>query len=238
MIHPISVDESTILPSRDIEGVIHLGAVSNTLERDKSKIDHYNTRFTAALGKRCLELKIPLVFSSSAAVYGNGSGPLNMYAESKLASESDLDGRAMCLRLFNVYGPREGLKGRMASVILRWWNELKSDGTLTIFEGSDHFHRDFVYVRDVCDVMYRCMTRGEVGLHDLGTGSSVSFESIADAVIEEFGSGKKRHIPMPADLVNQYQHNTVAKVCGDIRGTTGWRDGLSLYCDYLRRNCL
>jgi len=222
-IHPISTDPTEILPDVHVRGVLHFGAISNTLERDSEKINHYNVRYTNTLAEVCRERKIPMVFSSSAAVYGNGSGPVNQYAQSKFDSERAISDGAVCLRLFNVYGPNEYHKGRMASVILKWYNELKTHGKIRLFENSHQYRRDFIYVEDVCKVAYNAIANPSCGVYDLGTGISESFERVADAVIREFGSGEKEYIPMPDDLVKQYQTNTKANTSAVI--TAGWSDG-------------
>ena len=87
-----------------------------------------------------------MIFASTAAVYGNGHGPLNLYAHSKMKCESLIQDHAICFRLFNVYGHGESHKGRMASVVYKWYNELKTKGVLEIFDGSENFRRDFIHV--------------------------------------------------------------------------------------------
>ena len=175
--YPISIDPSCILPKSDIRGVFHFGAISNTLERDAEKIEHFNVRYTNVLAEVCKHRSIPMIFSSSAAVYGHGSGPVNQYAQSKLDSERAISDSAVCLRFFNVYGPNEYHKGRMSSVILKWYNELKQTGRIKIFENSSYYKRDFIYVEDVCRVAYNAFANPRAGVYDLGTGSSESFDS-------------------------------------------------------------
>jgi ADP-L-glycero-D-manno-heptose 6-epimerase len=237
-IHPISLDTESILPSGNIRGVFHFGAISNTLERDVSKIDYYNIKYTQALAEVCKQRSIPMVFSSSAAVYGHGNGPVNAYAQSKLDSERAISDRAVCLRFFNVYGPNEYHKGRMSSVILKWYNELKQTGRIKIFENSADYRRDFIYVEDVCKVAYNAFENPRAGVYDLGTGTAESFESVADCVMRSFGGGEKEYIPMPEDLQSQYQRNTKADTTA-IR-SMGWADaftslesGVQKYFDYL-----
>jgi len=237
-IHPISLDTESILPSGNIRGVFHFGAISNTLERDVSKIDYYNIKYTQALAEVCKQRSIPMVFSSSAAVYGHGNGPVNAYAQSKLDSERAISDGAVCLRFFNVYGPNEYHKGRMSSVILKWYNELKQTGRIKIFENSADYRRDFIYVEDVCKVAYNAFENPRAGVYDLGTGTAESFESVADCVMRSFGGGEKEYIPMPEDLQSQYQRNTKADTTA-IR-SMGWADaftslesGVQKYFDYL-----
>lgn len=237
-IHPISVDPERILPVGDIRGVFHFGAISNTLERDAKKIQHYNVDYTRVLSEVCKKRSIPLVFSSSAAVYGHGNGPVNQYAQSKLDSENDISSSAVCLRFFNVYGPNEYHKGRMSSVILKWYNELKNTGKIKIFENSHDYSRDFIYVEDVCRVAYNAFANPKPGVYDLGTGVSESFETVADCVIRSFGGGSKQYVPMPEDLREQYQKNTQANTqairsFGWADSFTNVSDGVDRYFQYL-----
>jgi ADP-L-glycero-D-manno-heptose 6-epimerase len=237
-LHPISTEPNDILPSGKITGVFHFGAISDTLERNADKINYYNVRYTNTLAKICRERQIPMVFSSSAAVYGHGNGPVNAYAQSKLDSERAISDGAVCLRFFNVYGPNEYHKGRMSSVILKWYNELKQTGRIKIFENSANYRRDFIYVEDVCKVAYNAFINPRAGVYDLGTGTAESFESVADCVIRSFGGGEKEYIPMPEDLQAQYQRNTNADTT-EIH-SLGWADaftslesGVQKYFDYL-----
>lgn len=239
-VHPISTDEREILPAGDIGGVFHFGAVSNTLEKDQEKIDYYNTRYTEVLGKVCRERGIPLVFASTAAVYGNGNGPLNLYAESKLKGEESIKNSAVCMRLFNVYGKKEAHKGRMASVVYKWFNELSSEGRIRIFENSHLYKRDFVYVGDVCAAAWSAVENYKPGVYDFGSGTSLSFEEVADLVIEAFGAGEREYIPMPYDLAPQYQTNTVADLSPMRELGFGVdplhpREGISLYMKHLMK---
>lgn len=213
-IHPISANESDILPAGNIDAVFHFGAISNTLEIDASRIDYYNTEYTRILNQVCSKKNIPLIFSSTAAVYGNGNGPMNLYAKSKLQSEKDISSHAACLRLFNVYGHRESHKARMASVVFKWRQELQHTGSICLFENSSTYMRDFVFVNDVCKIAYDVFNFYKPGVYDLGSGHSRSFEEVADCLIEQNGIGNKKYISMPDDLKSQYQTNTKADMHG------------------------
>jgi ADP-L-glycero-D-manno-heptose 6-epimerase len=189
--------------------VIHIGANSNTLEKNWSSIYASNIESTRKWNTFCKERSIPFIFTSSAAVYGNGQGPMNQYAFSKLLSENEIDG--VILRLFNVYGPNEYHKGRMASSILHWVDQLNKTGEIKIFENSKNYFRDFIWVEDVAKTIYHFMYNNyQPGIYDLGTGNRVDFETIADAIIDHTGAGTKKFIDMPTDLKNQYQINTLA----------------------------
>ena len=230
-VHPWSMD--VVLPEGDIDGVVHLGAISDTLEKDKNKIDRFNREYTSVLASSCKERRIPMVFASTAAVYGNGSGPLNLYAQSKFQSEVDIADDAVCFRLFNVYGKNEFHKGRMSSVILKWWKELQMEGSIRLFEGSNEYRRDFVHVLDVCRVMWKGMELSS-GVYDLGTGTSHSFDSLADMVIGCHGSGNKVSVPMPQDLRDQYQTNTMAFAPSWMGDFIPLSEGVRLYCEHLK----
>jgi ADP-L-glycero-D-manno-heptose 6-epimerase len=193
-----------------IECVIHIGANSSTLEKDWNSIYKTNVLSTRAWNRFCTENEIPFIFTSSAAVYGNGSGPLNHYAFSKHVSENEING--VVLRLFNVYGPNEYHKGRMASTIMHWHQQLEDTETVKVFEYSNRYRRDFIWVEDVASTIYHFVKNYKPGVYDLGTGESVDFESIANIVVSESGKGTKVYIPMPNDLKSQYQQDTKADI--------------------------
>jgi ADP-L-glycero-D-manno-heptose 6-epimerase len=237
-IHPHSSYEKTSFNPIEIRAVIHLGANSNTLERDWTSIYKSNVLSTRMWNQFCKENDIPFIFASSAAVYGNGAGPLNQYAFSKQASEQEID--AVVLRLFNVYGPNEYHKGRMASTIMHWHNQIQETGQYKLFEGSRQLHRDLIYVEDVAKTIYHFIENYQTGVYDLGTGISVDFETVADTVAAACRKGSKNFILMPEDLKTQYQNNTRADT-GKLKDagvdtskflTIGL--GIEQYVDYLK----
>lgn len=225
-----------------IECVIHLGANSDTLEKDWQKLYYTNVLSTRAWSTFCQSHDIPFIFASSAAVYGNGNGPLNHYAFSKSVSELEITGAVF--RLFNVYGPNEYHKGRMASTVFHWFNQLEQTGELKIFDNSDLLCRDFIWVEDVARVILHLMHNYRPGVYDLGTGQSTSFETVADQLIRHYGSGSKTHIPMPDDLRNQYQNNTQADVSNlrsigvDVDNFLTTDQGIAEYLKYLKTGIL
>jgi ADP-L-glycero-D-manno-heptose 6-epimerase len=196
---------------KDFDCVIHFGANSSTLERDWASVYETNVLSTRQWHDLCRENNTKFIFASSAAVYGNGQGPLNHYGFSKLVSEQEII-NGVVLRLFNVYGPNEYHKGRMASTVYHWFNQLHETSQIKIFENSKNYQRDFIYVEDVARTVYHFLNNYKEGIYDLGTGNSVDFESIANIVIEEHGQGTKELVPMPADLKSQYQTSTKADV--------------------------
>lgn len=224
-----------ILPERiHIDAVFHFGAISDTLEKNANKINMFNVEYTSKLATACTKRNIPLIFSSSAAIYGNGNGPLNLYANSKLESETHISSSSVCMRLFNVYGPNEYHKNRMASVIYKWFNELKSTGTISIFENSNLYNRDFIYVKDVCKVAYKFFEEYTPGIYDVGTGNNENFDYVADCVIQNFGSGTKTIIPIPEDLRQQYQTNTKATNLKYPNDLLNVEKGIIEYFKYLK----
>jgi ADP-L-glycero-D-manno-heptose 6-epimerase len=251
-IDDIALVEIEPIPSRYLEGkkyrsfngnitdptcVIHIGANSSTLETNQESINLTNISPTHHWNTICKENNIPFIFTSTAAVYGNGTGPLNLYANSKQTSEQDMDG--VILRLFNVYGPNESHKGRMASTIYHWYNQLVDTNTIKIFENSNNYCRDFIWVEDVAKTIYHFVNNYKPGTYDVGTGSSYSFESIADLIISNHKNGHKEYIPMPKDLKAQYQLNTRADVTNlysagvDVDSFLTPADGIAEYVKYL-----
>jgi ADP-L-glycero-D-manno-heptose 6-epimerase len=196
---------------RDFDCVVHFGANSSTLERNWNSVYETNVLSTRRWHDLCRENNTKFIFASSAAVYGNGQGPLNHYAFSKLVSEQEIT-NGVVLRLFNVYGPNEYHKDRMASTVYHWFNQLRETSQIKIFENSKNYQRDFIYVEDVARTVYHFLNNYKEGIYDLGTGNSVDFESIANIVIEEYGQGTKELVPMPTDLKSQYQTSTKADI--------------------------
>jgi ADP-L-glycero-D-manno-heptose 6-epimerase len=218
--------------------VIHLGADTDTTQRSWSSLYQTNILSTRKWNDFCRHANIPFIFASSAAIYGNGDGPLNHYAFSKLQSDTEVFG--VVLRLFNVYGPNEYHKGRMASTIYHWYNQIHTDSKITIFENSNTYRRDFIWVEDVVKTIYHFVENYTPGIYDLGTGASVDFDSIANIVIAECGHGVKSTTSMPDDLRAQYQLDTKADTAKlELAGVDTdlfyepWQ-GIKEYCRYLK----
>ena len=223
---------------KDFEAVIHFGANSSTLERNWSSIYETNVASTRKWHDLCAEHGTKFIYASSAAIYGNGNGPLNHYAFSKLASEQEItDG--VILRLFNVYGPNEYHKGRMASTPYQWYNQLTDTRSINIFENSEEYFRDFIYVEDVARTVYHLINTYQEGIYDLGTGVPVSFEHVANCCLDQI-PGAEVYIPMPDDLKAQYQKSTCASVSQleaagvDVKGFVNIEDGIKEYFNYLK----
>jgi ADP-L-glycero-D-manno-heptose 6-epimerase len=221
-----------------VDFVVHLGANSSTL--DRSWKDYYDTNVKSTMDWHswCKSQKIPIIFSSSAGIYGNGQGPESQYAFSKMVSEQILD-QAVILRLFNVYGPNEYHKGRMASTVFHWFNQLVEDKKLRLFKNSLEYYRDFIYVEDVARVIWHFINNYQPGVYDVGTGSATNFDTVADYLLENV-KGKKKYIDMPEDLQRQYQTWTKADTTAleqagvDISSFRTAAQGIAEYAEYLK----
>ncbi|NDB79630.1 NAD-dependent epimerase/dehydratase family protein, partial [archaeon] len=210
--------------------ILHQGAISSTTERDLHKLWHYNVAFSCALLNIAMQYEIPMKYASSASVYGNQSihqekksiNPLNQYAISKLQVDytvlDNIDKFPLIqgFRYFNVYGSGEENKGNQASPISKFTKEIRETGELNLFEGSDRFLRDFICVDDIVNIVLH--NNEGSGIYDLGTGSPVSFQYVAELVAKKEG-GKINTIPFPDHLKGKYQTYTCAdmKWIGDYK---------------------
>ena len=223
----------------EIEFVFHLGARTDTTEFDKSIFDELNVAFSKEMWHLCAENDIPLVYASSAATYGLGEfgyednhevinklKPLNPYGDSK----NDFDKWAIAqksappfwagLKFFNVYGPNEYHKGRMASVIMHAFNQITATGAMKLFASHNPDYkdgeqlRDFVYVKDVVSVCLFFMdSDAENGLYNLGTGQARSFNDLANSTFKAmYRDPTISYIPTPEDIRDKYQYFTEANM--------------------------
>ena len=189
----------------DIATIFHQGACSDTMETDGRYMMQNNYRYSIELLNYCQAQSVPLIYASSAAVYGAGQvfkespefeAPLNVYGYSKLLFDQHVRNRArefrsqvVGLRYFNVYGPRETHKGRMASVAFHFLNQYKKDGRVKLFEGAEGYadgeqRRDFISIDDVVNVNLFFYDHPErSGIYNVGTGACQSFNDVASATI-------------------------------------------------------
>ena len=232
-----------------VEALFHQGACSDTMETDGRYMLDNNYRYSRRLLEWCQDEEVPFLYASSAAVYGAGrkfseerahEAPLNVYAYSKFLFDQvvrrRLPGRTsqiVGLRYFNVYGPNEAHKGRMASVAFHACRQFVTDGRVRLFVGSGGFadgeqRRDFVHVDDVANVNLHFLENPEVsGVYNCGTGRAQSFNDVACATVnavrrargekplalEELrAAGAIEYIPFPPQLVGKYQSFTQADV--------------------------
>jgi len=226
-----------------ITAIYHQGACADTTCSDEHYMMENNFAFSKAVLHFALERKIPLVYASSASVYGishdsrespANERPLNLYAQSKLAFDNyfrGLMGRAestvVGLRYFNVYGPRERYKGRMASMVYQLFKQVQGSGIAKLFEGSDGYEpgeqrRDFGFVGDVVriNLFFAGLAKVTRGIFNLGTGTSRTFNDVARTVINHLGKGKIEYIPFPDELKEKYQSFTQANVT-ELRSALG-----------------
>ncbi|MDN3608494.1 ADP-glyceromanno-heptose 6-epimerase [Vibrio ostreicida] len=215
-----------------IDAVFHQGACSATTEWDGKYMMLNNYEYSKELLHYCLDRKIPFLYASSAATYGETDtfiedvqyeGALNVYGYSKqlfdnyvrrIWQDAKAHGEELSqvtgFRYFNVYGPREQHKGSMASVAFHLNNQMNAGENPKLFAGSETFQRDFIYVGDVAAVNLWFMNSGVSGIFNLGTGNAESFEEVAKAIINFHGSGKIETIPFPEHLKGSYQEFTQA----------------------------
>jgi len=210
--------------------IFHLGACSDTMEWDGRFMLRTNYAYSKALLAYCNEHEVPLIYASSAAVYGMGpvfreeppyEKPLNMYAYSKLLFDQHVrraEPRAQVvgLRYFNVYGPRETHKGEMASVAYKLHTQLLESDRVKLFQGSDGYtdgehRRDFIWVGDAVRVTLWFWEHPEQsGIFNVGTAQAQTFNDIARAVIAYHGRGEIEYIDFPDPLKGRYQSFTQA----------------------------
>jgi ADP-L-glycero-D-manno-heptose 6-epimerase len=215
--------------------IFHQGACAVTTEWDGRYMMETNYRYSADMLDYCLHERVPLIYASSAAVYGaskvfkendaDAERPLNVYGYSKLLFDRYAQARlhearsqVVGLRYFNVYGPNEAHKGPMASVAYHLSRQMMEHSEARLFEGSDGYaageqRRDFVHVDDVVRVNLWFHEHPEVsGVFNVGTGKSASFNEVAQAIIDWHGGGKIRYIPFPEALKARYQSYTQADI--------------------------
>lgn len=221
----------------NLGGVLHLGACSDTTEEDFDYLVRNNVRYSRRMWRLCAEEGIPFVYASSAATYGEGGQgfsddhatvpglrPTNRYGYSKhrfdlwaLAAEVAPPSWAG-LKFFNVYGPYEGHKGQMASVVRHAYFQVMEQGYVELFAShrpdiaDGEQKRDFVYVEDAVDVMLAFLEKdAPSGIYNVGTGEARSFADLARAVFAAMDEAPDiRYVPMPRELRDQYQYFTEA----------------------------
>lgn len=214
------------------DAVFHQGACTVTTEWNGRYMMETNFDYSKALLHFCLEHGIPFLYASSAAVYGSGSifreerqfeAPLNVYGYSKFLFDQYVrrilpvaSSQVVGLRYFNVYGPRETHKKRMASMAFHLRNQLRATGKMKLFCGSHGYgdgeqRRDFIHVDDTVAVNLWLLDHSDVsGIYNCGTGQSATFNEVARAVIDYYGYGAIEYIPFPDDLQGYYQSLTEA----------------------------
>lgn len=225
--------------ANNVDFIFHLGARTDTTEFNKAIFDHLNLNYSREIWKICAQHNIPLIYASSGATYGGGElgykddhdlpfklKPLNPYGESK----NDFDRWVLqqenqpCywagVKFFNVYGPNEYHKGRMASVIFHAYNQIKETGKMKLFRSHrDDYKdgeqlRDFIYVKDVIDVLYFFMQeQPENGLFNIGQGKARTFNDLVQNTFKSMNlDGNIEYIDTPEDIRDKYQYFTEANI--------------------------
>ncbi|MFM7485854.1 MAG: ADP-glyceromanno-heptose 6-epimerase [Cytophagales bacterium] len=238
------VNRDLLLPWLDknyelVEFVFHIGARTDTTEFDTQLLNRLNTQYSKDLWVKCCQYQLPLVYASSAATYGMGEmgydddeskidllKPLNPYGQSK----QDFDMWALKqnekpffwagLKFFNVYGPNEYHKGRMASVIWHAYNQIQKTGKMRLFRSHNprfkdgEQMRDFVYVKDVVNVcLFLMRHRKNPGIYNLGSGKARTFLDLVKAVFAALGKPPQiEFVDTPADIRDKYQYFTEANM--------------------------
>ncbi len=223
---------------RDASAVFHLGACSSTTETDADYMIRNNYQYTQDLARWALKNEIRFIYASSAATYGDGSAgmddgtdglhelrPLNIYGYSKhlfdlYAARTGMFDRIVGLKYFNVFGPNEGHKGDMRSLVNKAFDQIKATGKLQLFKSAHpdyadgEFGRDFVYVKDAVDMTLHFFDgagNGASGLFNVGSGRMNTWNALADAIFGALEMPKDvEFIDMPEHLRDRYQYHTQA----------------------------
>jgi ADP-L-glycero-D-manno-heptose 6-epimerase len=214
--------------NRKIDGIIHLGACSDTTENNWDYLKFNNILYTKKMYEFSLKNNCQFIYASSASIYGNKNGntllnnfnhkPLNLYGKSKLEIDKYFfkvsKKKVIGLRFFNVYGNYENHKKDMCSPINKFTNQLKDNGNLNLFDFREKKEplRDFIYVNDAIKMLNFLMIKKRPGLYNIGTGKPHTFVNVAEILIKKLGYGKINYIKFPNILKNKYQYFTKANI--------------------------
>jgi ADP-L-glycero-D-manno-heptose 6-epimerase len=256
------------LDGRDesIEAFIHLGACSSTVETDASYLLDNNYRFSVRLAEYALKHEKRFIYASSASTYGDGTkgfvddeskleelAPMNMYGLSKqlfdlwVKNQGVLD-KVVGLKYFNVFGPNERHKGRMASAITHTLPTAQKEGVIRLFKstepavfGNGEQKRDFIYVKDVARMTCAFLENDATGIYNIGSGHAGSWNEVARGIFKAIDKPENiQYIDMPVDLIGKYQNYTCAdmtktrKVLGNVADCRPLSDSVVEYVkDYL-----
>ena len=259
----------------DVDFVVHLGARTDTTEFDWNVFQELNVDYTKTIFSLCADYQIPMVYASSAATYGDGElgyddshevverlQPLNPYGRSKnevdkwILKQEKQPPFWAGLKFFNVYGPNEYHKGRMASVIFHSFNQIKATGKVKLFRShrpdfaDGQQLRDFIYVKDIASVIYFMISQQvnkstsqsvKSGLYNLGTGKARSFYDLAANTFKAMGKDVDiEFIDIPEDIRDKYQYFTEANMtklreAGYDKEFTSLEDGVM---DYVKNHLM
>lgn len=218
-----------------IECIFHLGACSSTTETDMEYLYHNNYIFSQKLANFAIENNIQFIYASSAATYGMGENgfddnefqnlsPLNGYGYSKYLFDKwlvkmEFDNLVTGFKFFNVFGPNEYHKDNMTSMIFKSYRQIIETEKVRLFKSNDPNYndgeqkRDFIYVKDICEVLLEAMTQNITGIYNLGTGKADSWNKLVECVFKAMDKETQiEYIEMPNNLKNQYQNFTEANM--------------------------
>ena len=246
----------------EIDVIFHQGACSDTMEYNGRYMMKNNYEYSKILLHFCMDRKISFIYASSASVYGSGKSgfteqseceqALNVYAFSKLFFDryvqrllKNSHSQIVGLRYFNVFGPQENHKGKMASMVYQMYNQIKKEGRIKLFKGIGDIDdgeqkRDFIYVKDCVNVnMFFFEDAPKVsGIFNCGTGTAHTFNQLAKGVINYMKKGEIEYVDFPQTLVGKYQDYTQADsgkllAAGYDRGFTELNEAIFAYCKLL-----
>jgi ADP-L-glycero-D-manno-heptose 6-epimerase len=242
------LDKDDLFPwlekKKEIEAIIHMGAISATTETDFNKLLNQNIRYSQNLWRYAADHSVPFLYASSAATYGGGEfgyddneselrklNPLNAYGYSKqffdqwvvqqVTAKEKTPPQWCGFKFFNVYGPNEYHKDRMASVVFHAFNQLKAEGEIRLFKSdrSDYKDgmqlRDFVYVKDAAAAVLHFLShKKHSGIYNVGPGKASSFKALAESLVKSIKGDLNaiKYIDMPNDLKGKYQYFTEANI--------------------------
>ena len=247
-----------------VDVVFHLGARTDTISEDVAVFNSLNLQYSKDIWRICTANQIPLVYASSAATYGDGAfgfsddhavvsklKPLNAYAQSKqdfdqwVLTQKYTPPRWYGLKFFNVYGPNEYHKARMASVIFHAFHQIRDTGRLKLFKShrpewkDGGQERDFIYVKDVLEMVWNVYElKPESALYNVGTGKARTFKDLGDSTFAALGlESNIEYIDMPIDLREKYQYFTEADMSKWINAklplpATSLEEGVKDYIQY------
>lgn len=223
------IDKNELLNQNfsNVEKIIHLGATTNTTVKDYKEVYNNNYLYSSKILEKSLDYEIPFIYASSASVYGNGDNgfreqpecenPLNFYAESKLLFDnyvrnhlkSRYFGQILGMRFFNVFGPKEENKNKMASMITQAYQQLNQDGKVRLFTSGEQ-KRDFIYIKDLVKLILYFFDNSNIsGIYNFGSGKATSFNEIVQKILTKV-NGKIEYIPIPSELESKFQKYTKA----------------------------
>ena len=242
---------------RKITALIHHGACADTTESDGKYMMDNNYSYSRILAEYSMARNIPFIYASSASVYGIGENgfresfdcerPINIYAYSKYLFDQwvrkhlhAVSSTFVGLRYFNVYGPNEYHKGKMSSMVLKAYQQIKAVEKVKLFQGYGNVmdgeqNRDFIFIDDVVSVVLFFIENPlKKGIFNVGTGKARSFNELARITIDCYGAGGIEYIPFPEELKDKYQNYTQAELnelraVGYDKEFTSLEDGIAKY---------